>query len=455
MPSGFVANFVETETIFWTPDGICFSYVQIRGSVPLFWEQSAGLLPGQQKVQLTRSPQATQPAFDKHMESLELKYGPVHVVNLLSKEKPGEIEISNRYTAHVNRSSLNRRNDEHDLIRETKYDFHAETRATGYEAASGIRRYIQDSAESFGYCLTELMDDEPKEGGLRRAAVILQQEGVFRTNCLDCLDRTNLMQTIISQMALESFLAPRGENATGDFLARHGSLWADNGDMLSKIYAGTGALKSSFTRSGKMSFAGALADARKSATRIYINNFADKGRQSVMDMLLGRLIGQSPVYLFDPINDYVTSELTRRAPEYSSSKNIRIWAGTYNLNGRSNGLHQDLSAWLCPPVDPSQQFPEVVAVGFQEIVELNPQHIMSTEPNVRQLWEKAVKRTLNTNAKNAGAEEYVLVRGGQLVGASLSIFVKASLLHHVKNVEGSLKKVSDDTPFGKAEADSQ
>ena len=55
---------------------------------------------------------------------------------------------------------------------------------------------------------------------------------------------------------------------------------------LSKIYAGTGALKSSFTRHGKMSLAGAIADARKSATRVYINNFTDKGRQNTIDMLL-------------------------------------------------------------------------------------------------------------------------------------------------------------------------
>ncbi len=35
-----------------------------------------------------------------------------------------------------------------------------------------------------------------------------------------------------------------------------------------------------------MSLAGAFADARKSATRMYINNFADKGRQNTIDMLL-------------------------------------------------------------------------------------------------------------------------------------------------------------------------
>src|SRR5690242_19534093 len=62
---GNVANFVETETVYWAPNGVCFSYVQIRGSVPIFWEQQTGLLPGQQKITITRGPEATQPAFDK------------------------------------------------------------------------------------------------------------------------------------------------------------------------------------------------------------------------------------------------------------------------------------------------------------------------------------------------------------------------------------------------------
>lgn len=69
-------------------------------------------------------------------------------------------------------------------------------------------------------------------------------------------------------------------------LQAHLAFRVDPIQALSKIYAGTGALKSSFTRHGKMSLAGAIADARKSAARIYINNFADKGRQNTIDMLL-------------------------------------------------------------------------------------------------------------------------------------------------------------------------
>lgn len=167
-------------------------------------------------------------------------------------------------------------------------------------------------------------------------------------------------------------------------------------------------------------------------------------------------MGQTPVHLYDPINDYVAVELAKRSglclchgralltwyrtAEYSSSENINIWAGTLNLNGRSNGIAEDLSSWLCPPVEKSQRQPEIVAVGFQEIVELSPQQIMSTDSHRRQAWEEAVKKTLNLNAQRQGSEEYVLLRGGQLVGASLSVFVKASVLPYIKNVEGSLKK---------------
>ena len=35
-----------------------------------------------------------------------------------------------------------------------------------------------------------------------------------------------------------------------------------------------------------MSLAGAIADARKSATRVYVNNFVDKSRQNTVDILL-------------------------------------------------------------------------------------------------------------------------------------------------------------------------
>jgi synaptojanin len=84
--------------------------------------------------------------------------------------------------------------------------------------------------------------------------------------------------------------------------------------------------------------------------------------------------------------------------------------------------------------------PEIVAVGFQEIVELSAQQIMNSDPTRKQEWEKAIKRCLNDRAQETGGDKYVLLRSGQLVGAALCIFVKASVLSKIKNVEGSVKK---------------
>ncbi|KAJ5157574.1 Inositol-1-4-5-trisphosphate 5-phosphatase 1 [Penicillium canariense] len=448
---GNVANFVETEVILWVSPGIAFSYVQVRGSVPIFWEQTPGLIPGQQKIEVTRSSEATQHAFNQHFETLELVYGAVHVINLLSELKSGEAELSAKFRDHIARSSLKQKEGfsesiHHSLLRMTEYDFLAETRGpAGYEASNQIRYELADSLDGFAYFLSEdsnrpassILD---REDAASASSVILQQEGVFRTNCLDCLDRTNLVQTIISSMALGSFLSQQGGRLGSDLQMRHSTLWADNGDALSKIYAGTGALKSSFTRHGKMSLAGALADARKSATRLYVNNFTDKARQQTIDLLLGRLANQTPVHLYDPMNDLVTDELSRRAAEYSSTKQIRMWVGTFNVNGRDEGPGADLDSWLFPDEDQSKEDPAIFAVGFQEIVDLSPQQIMSTDPSNRKGWEKAVQSCLNRHTTTKGTSKYVLLRSGQLVGAALMIYVKADTLKEIKNVEGAVKK---------------
>ncbi|KAL6229879.1 hypothetical protein BDW75DRAFT_224124 [Aspergillus navahoensis] len=438
---GNVANFVETETILVCgTSGMTFSYVQVRGSVPIFWEQAPGFLPGQQKIEVTRSVEATQHAFDKHIQSLELEYGAVHVVNLLSESKPGEIELSTRFREHIRRNLSRKKSglpSDHTLLRTTEFDFHAEARGPlGYGVGNEIKHELVHSLHGFAYFLSK----KSRPSGIPGSSVVLQQEGIFRTNCLDCLDRTNLVQTIISLLALESFLLQENGVLSPEIHHRHSTLWADNGDALSKIYAGTGALKSSYTRHGKMSFAGALADARKTATRLYINNFSDKARQRTIDLLLGRLPDQMPVHLYDPINDMVSAELDRRASEFTSKKSVDIWTGTFNVNGRVQGPDTDLSPWLFPKGNDQLTNPTIFAVGFQEIVALSPQQIMSTDPTTRKSWELAVINCLNLRAATRGTPKYVLLRSGQLVGAALMIYVREDILEDIKNVEGSVKK---------------
>lgn len=447
---GNVANFVETEIVLWVPPDRIYSYIQIRGSVPIFWEQAPGFLPGQQRIEVTRSMDAAQHAFSKHFEALQSRYGSVHVVNLLSEEKPGEAELSLNFRDLIRNDPRKRREAFHEAEFQacpqlTEYDFHAETRGPlGYDASSQLKHKLSRLLERFEYFVGDVAS-KPTLSNSRsvpqnRCSAILRQKGIFRTNCLDCLDRTNLVQSIISSAVLESFLRREGGKLTPDIQMRHATIWADNGDALSKIYAGTGAIKSSFTRHGKMSLSGALADARKSAARLYVNNFSDKLRQNTIDLLLGRLANQVPVHLFDPVNDMVFEELERRASEYTLTKSIRIWTGTFNVNGRSEGLNFDLTPWLFPLADQGSENPTIFAVAFQEIVPLNPQQIMSTDPTTRKVWENTVSHYLNDHPNRKSSERYVLLRSSQLVGAALMVYVKHDALSEIKNVEASTKK---------------
>jgi len=64
-------------------------------------------------------------------------------------------------------------------------------------------------------------------------------------------------------------------------------VWADHGDDISRQYAGTGALKSGFTRTGQRTVGGLLDDGWKSAVRYFLNNFHDGRKQDALDLLTG------------------------------------------------------------------------------------------------------------------------------------------------------------------------
>jgi hypothetical protein len=120
------------------------------------------------------------------------------------------------------------------------------------------------------------------------------QTSVVRTNCMDCLDRTNVVQSMLARYTLNRMfhdlgVLPRDETFTTDstfeFLFRN--IWADNADVVSKSYSGTGALKTDFTRTGKRTKAGALQDLSNSITRYAKNNFLDGPKQDAFDLFLG------------------------------------------------------------------------------------------------------------------------------------------------------------------------
>ena len=57
--------------------------------------------------------------------------------------------------------------------------------------------------------------------------------------------------------------------------------------MISRMYAGTSALKGDFTRTGKRNITGMMNDASNSLARMYLNTVKDFWRQATIDYVLG------------------------------------------------------------------------------------------------------------------------------------------------------------------------
>ena len=243
----------------------------------------------------------------------------------------------------------------------TCFDFHSIIKRDNYERLDDLISSIQENMDIYGYFYAD------KDGEF-----IMLQKGVFRVNCLDCLDRTNVVQTCIGKVALDRFLKQNNLlNVNDESLLNH--LWADNGDWLSKIYAGTGALKSYYTRGGKQTVFGLLDDAAKSATRFYINNFQDKSRQDAIDLLLGKVVKSESLLRKSVLYEMVHNELLSRKSEYSNFTNIHVLVGTWNVNGKNP--MENLDSWLQSRLIQSPC--HLIVIGIQELIELSPGAVCS------------------------------------------------------------------------------
>lgn len=70
-----------------------------------------------------------------------------------------------------------------------------------------------------------------------------QQKGILRTNCIDCLDRTNNVQLTIGLFVLSMQIESLKKSfSMNNLVERLRDMWINNGDHISRIYTGTGAL---------------------------------------------------------------------------------------------------------------------------------------------------------------------------------------------------------------------
>ncbi|KAI4496523.1 PREDICTED: phosphatidylinositide phosphatase SAC1 isoform X1 [Polistes canadensis] len=272
--TGNVSNYVETEQLIEL-NGYRSSFVQTRGSIPLFWYQAPNL-KYKPKPQLSVH-EDHQTACARHFDSQIFHYGKQILVNLINQHGL-EATLEKSYRDVVQR--INNQN-----VRYEAFDFHAECRRLRWDRLNILMDRLAHDQEQMGYFL------------LTRDGLLLSaQDGVFRTNCIDCLDRTNVVQSMLAKRVLNEILAKlevlRKIEDHPSFENLFKQVWADNADVISIQYSGTGALKTDFTRTGKRTKLGAFRDGINSLTRYYKNNFSDGYRQDSLELFLGRYIVQ-------------------------------------------------------------------------------------------------------------------------------------------------------------------
>lgn len=161
-------------------------------------------------------------------------------------------------------------------VRYESYDFHHECRKMHWERLSNLIQRLDQELADFG---TFHMADGKN--------VVSRQSGIFRTNCIDCLDRTNVVQSLLARESLRASLERLNilhpgqslQSASTEFESLFKGIWADNADYISLQYSGTGALKTDFTRTGKRTGKGVFNDGINTLTRYYLNNFSDGFKQ--------------------------------------------------------------------------------------------------------------------------------------------------------------------------------
>ncbi|ESO01264.1 hypothetical protein HELRODRAFT_157228 [Helobdella robusta] len=437
---GQVANFVETEQVIYMDDDVC-SFIQTRGSVPLFWEQP-GFQVGSHKVKMSRGYEASAPAFERHLNHLQENYGKNVIVNLLGS-KEGEHVLSQ---AFKNQHSNSKRHGSE--VPFVAFDYHQECRGGNLRNLQKLNDVIKKYYNEFGF-----FSRQPSS-----KLVDKLQTGCIRTNCLDCLDRTNSVQTLIGLEVLNQQLEDLGLISKPQMRSRfeevYRSMWMANGDHISRIYAGTGALGGGRSKA---------QDAARSANRTFQNNFLDSQKQEAIDLLLrGGAIGGVDLVdrvftLFDTADIHLPPPILQRVManvlDYCSLASVRISVGTWNVNGgkhfRSIAFkHELVTDWLLDlPTLTNQNNPgmlqadvdyskpsDIFAIGFEEIVDLNAGNIVNASTQNQKDWALYLQNNLSRDMK------YIILTSAQLVGVCLFVFIRPSLAPYIKNLSVSTVK---------------
>lgn len=372
---GRVSNFIETEIIV-TTNNFIFSYTQVNGNVPLFWETTEGQLLSGRKLKLAKSLEHTQAAFDRHFDNIASKYGVVSIVNLMKPKSESQEALGNGYKACADLKGIKITNIDYGSGLLTK---------TPYKLLHSLKQDIYE----FGAVVYNR----------NKGVYIGKQTGVLRLSAFDSIERPNTVERLVSREVLE--LATKelsGLDITAAFIKVHDRLWSENYYWLERTYS------KNVRNPGKYK-------------KIYTKLFNSK------------------IKLYDPLHSTISQYLRQRKSTYTFERNISIFAGTFNLSGKLP--MEDLSSWIFP--DPGRQ-EDMYVIGLEEVVELTPGHMLTTDPYLKQHWEKIILSHLNSS----GEKKYSCPWSSQLGAVMLMLFVSEGHYPRVKHIEGDVKK----TGFG-------
>ena len=441
--NGNVANFCETEQILVRGDYL-FSFCQLRGSAPVFFEQLG--ITGY--TDITRGKHFSKEAFSKHLEEINQDFPLVYFVNLLNQTKSGEAPIIAEFEKQI-QFRLNN-ND----IRYTYFDMQNECQKDNYTNTDKLINKVKPLIEIFN-CFSQ---------NLHTREIYSYQKGTIRTNCLDCLDRTNIIQMRICWIILEIFFKKLNldnqsinkifnstenfftQDTKNEFKEKFKNIWAENGDEISIQYAGTASTHTTVTKTGGHSLMGLIQHGIATVSRIYQGNFEDNFKQECIDILLQKNISEE-----DDINPNINIKLIKRKNEYTKYQDFHIFIGNYNLSGKSIDNAIDIVNWLISykdnPLDKSNNLnsisPEFYILGFQEIVDLNSAHLLiKSNTEKKNKIKTLINNLLLTNFQNpkTNTDKYQLMKEIDLVGLYILIFVRASCIKYIKNFDYQIIK---------------
>lgn len=315
---GKVANDVEHEQILHDESkspssGVFCSYLQVRGSIPTFWTQESSVTMPKPPIELNRvDPSYT--ASRLHFEDLMIRYSsPILVLDLVkqSEKREREVRVGNEYRHAVDFIN-NTIEDERHKIRYCALDYSHTSKHRNLDVSTSLNEVSTWAVNQTGFFCSspkwKIVDGgfiEPftvkdGEGAARLTdclgvpAFPMEQTGVLRTNCIDCLDRTNVAQFSAGVEAMAQQLIVMGIRSqtkldpTSNIVRVLIDMYVDIGDSIALQYGGSEAHKKvTADRSESTMAIGKHKELLTSIRRYYSNAFTDRLKQDAMNLFLG------------------------------------------------------------------------------------------------------------------------------------------------------------------------